>query len=148
MSITQVSNRDTPLSSLLLSIPPKRRAAVLQAAVSFRPQPTFDEEFEIGPVRAAFAEHWEEECGGPVPVAELRRVLDAPVPVATVLQFLQLKLARDEGEVHVYLGELFRHLKDRMRQERTSPQQSLFPNTESQLESCEQALSADGGTKE
>jgi hypothetical protein len=47
----------TDLAILLLAIPPRRRGAVLQSALSFRPSTTFDESFDVGPIRAAFARY-------------------------------------------------------------------------------------------
>lgn len=135
----------SPLPALLVAIPPVRRAAVLQAAVSFRPEETLDEEFSIGPVRAAFAEHWEAACGYPVPVCELRDVLEPPVPIATVLEFLQLKIAGDEEDARVYLGELISHLQERIRELRASPQLPLFADSLPE-DSTERPNPAPGGT--
>lgn len=113
--------------------------------MSFRSAETLDEEMSIGPVRAAFAEHWEAACRYPVPVSDLRLVLEPPVPIATVLEFLQLKVARDEDDARVYFGELIGHLQGRIRESRAAPQLALFGCEELKATEQPPAVSA-GGT--
>lgn len=86
----------------------------MQSVVSFRPNPTLEASFSVGPLRAAFAEYWEAQERGPVPIAALRAVLDPPVPIATVLEFSKLGIARDAIEIEGFLSELVRHLGARL----------------------------------
>jgi hypothetical protein len=48
------------LVELIQTIVPARRGAALLCAISFRPIPTLEPEFAIGPLRAAFAHYWEQ----------------------------------------------------------------------------------------
>jgi hypothetical protein len=77
----------SPLANLLLTILLGRRAAVFQSAVSFRPSLSLESSFAVGPLRAAFAELWENRFGEPVPVESLRVALDQPFPIGNVLVF-------------------------------------------------------------
>ena len=82
------------LTTLLQTIPPGRRGAVLQSALSFRPGPTLDQSFAVGPIRAAFADYWEVRFGHAVPVERFPGILDPPVPIGSVLEFNKLTLMR------------------------------------------------------
>ena len=66
------------LTALLQVIPPGRRGAILQSAVSFRPTANPEECFAVGPIRAAFADYWEARYGRPVPAERLRALLKPP----------------------------------------------------------------------
>ncbi len=114
------------LAALLLAIPPGRRAAVMQSAVAFRPDPNLEASFSVGPLRAAFAAFWESQFGSTVPVAGLQAVLAPPVPIGTVLEFSKLSIVRDSEEIEVFLSQLVRHLCDRLRKLGASQQMSLF----------------------
>ena len=114
------------LATLLQAIPPGRRGAVLQSAVSFRPAPTLEQSFAVGPIRAAFADYWEARFGEPIPVERLRAVLEPPVPIGTVLEFNKLMLMRDAAEIEGALGQLADHLQARLRELDSSTQLRLF----------------------
>ena len=116
----------SPLANLLHRIPSGRRAAVLQSVVSFRPSPSLENSFAVGPLRAAFADYWEHRFGQPVPVESLRAALDPPVPIGTVLEFNKLALARDLAELDQFLSQLVRHVCQRMMSRNVAIQGSLF----------------------
>ena len=103
------------IAELLLAIPPGCRGAVVQSAASFRPDATLDASFSVGPLRAAFAEFWEAQEGGPVPIVGLRAALAPPVPIATVLAFSKLSIASDATEIDQTLCQLVTHLCERLR---------------------------------
>ncbi len=80
MSVLPSNQPHTPaatsqLATIMLAIPPARRGAALLSVVSCRPNPTVDASFALGPLRAAFAEFWED-----------KRVLLTSRDVARVLQ--------------------------------------------------------------
>lgn len=117
--MTHISSTTNPvatsaLAALILAIAPGRRGAVLQSVVSFRPHHTLEQSFAVGPLRAAFADYWEAQCGEPVPIEKLRSVLDPPVLIKTVLEFSKLMLVRDIEETNQALAELVRHLQHRL----------------------------------
>ena len=51
--------------------------------------------------RAAFTLFWEGICGSAVPIEGLRKVLEPPVPIKTVLQFSKSILMQDAAEIWV-----------------------------------------------
>ncbi len=114
------------LGSLLLTIPPGRRGAVMQCVVSFRPNPTLEGSFSVGPLRACFAEYWEAQVGGTVPLAGLRAVLEPPVPIGTVVEFSKLAIGRSAAEIEVLLSQLMGHLCERLRKLDAAKQRYLF----------------------
>lgn len=114
------------LAELLLAIPPGRRGSVMQCVVSFRANPTLEASFALGPVRALFAEFWEARVGSPIPISELRAILDVPVPIGTVLEFNKLAIPSDATELDDSLTQLIRHLRGRLRKLEASRQLSLF----------------------
>lgn len=114
------------LAEMVLAVPPGRRGAIMQSAISFRPSPTLEASVSVGPIRAAFAEYWQIQTGSVVPIARLRAVLDPPVPIGTVLEFSKLAIARDAAETEMFLWQLVRHLGERLRKLDTSQQLSLF----------------------
>jgi hypothetical protein len=117
-----------PLANLLLTIPPGRRAAVFQSVVSFRPSPSLENSFAVGPLRAAFAEYCERRFGDPVPVQSLRAALHPPVPIGTVLEFNKLALARDLAELEQFLSQLVRELLVQRHEEPTKSVTGEFPS--------------------
>jgi hypothetical protein len=112
-TVHDYSFRPSDLAVLLQAIPPARRGAVLQSAVSFRPAPTLEHSFAVGPIRATFADYWEARFGRPIPVERLRAVLDPPVAIGTVLEFNRLILMRDVDEIECALDRLATHLQAR-----------------------------------
>jgi hypothetical protein len=83
-----LKNDDTHVFSLvqlLERVSPGDRGRLLQSAVSFRPGRTLDESFAVGPLRAAFADFWEAQTGRPLEPAEVRGILEPPIPIRTVL---------------------------------------------------------------
>ncbi len=114
------------LANLVLAVPPARRGALLQSVVSFRPNTTLEESFDVGPLRAEFARYWEQTCGDPTPIEELRVVLDPPVPIKTVLEFSKLLLSRDLTETNSVLVQLVQHLRQRLAELQTATQLRLF----------------------
>ena len=127
------------LASLILTIPPARRSAVLQGVLSFRAHRTPEQSFAIGPLRAAFADYWETRFGQPVPLERLRAAMEPPVPIGTVLEFNKLMLMRDAAEIEGALNQLADHLHTRLRELNSSTQLHLFnisdePVTPSQRE--------------
>jgi len=123
MSTSPVTSR---LPKLLLALEPDPRALLLQAVVSFRPQNNLETEMRVGPIRAAFAEYWENKEGCAVPIAELRSILSSPVPVETILEFHQIKLANNEANAFLFLNKLIQYLKAAIRRTRPCPQMFLF----------------------
>jgi N6-adenosine-specific RNA methylase IME4 len=114
------------LATLTQAIPPARRGAVLQSALSFRPAPTLEKSFAVGPLRAAFADYWEARFGETIPFERLRGVLEPPVPIGTVLEFSKLMLMRDAAEIEDALAELTDHLHASVRKLDRSTQRRLF----------------------
>jgi N6-adenosine-specific RNA methylase IME4 len=111
---------------MVLAIRPVDRGALMRSVLSFRPNPTLEASFLVGPFRAAFAEYWEAQFGNPVPVAELREILDPPVPIGTVLEFSKLAIPRDAAELDSFLAGLLRHLCEQVRKLVASKQRYLF----------------------
>ena len=114
------------LAPLLRAIPPARRGAVLQSAVSFRPAPTLEHSFAVGPILATFADYWKAGFGEPIPVERLRAVLEPPVPIGTVLEFNKLMLMRDAPDIKEALCQLADHLRTRLGELDRSTQLRLF----------------------
>ncbi len=135
------------LASLVLAIPPGRRGALLQSAVSFRGNETHAESFEIGPLRSAFADYWEHTFAVPAPIEKLGAVLDPPVPIKTVLEFSRLLLARNLAEVDSALVQLVQHLRRRVAELQGLTQLNLFDSQEEEgnnpplLHACETVAS-------
>jgi N6-adenosine-specific RNA methylase IME4 len=120
------------LATLIAAIPPGRRPAVLQCVASCRACETIEESFSVGPLRAAFADLWERTFQQPLPFNDLRRVLNPPVPIKTVLAFSRLMLT--EGvNIDRALHDLVRHLHSRVLELRGSPQLHLFEQAESEI---------------
>lgn len=114
------------LATLLQAIPPGRRGAILQSAVSFRPALTLEQSFAVGPIRAAFADYWEARFGQPIPVERIRALLEPPIPIGTVLEFNELMLGRDTTDSELGLIRLADYLKARLGEEDRSMQLRLF----------------------
>lgn len=114
------------LSTELLRIPPARRGSVLQAAVAFRPSGDLDQEFEIGPLRAAFAEYWEEQFAEPISIKGLQAVLARPVPIATVMAFCRLNVVSN-SELQHELRSLMDFLRRQVSAVCQPSQPNLFP---------------------
>ena len=74
--------------------------------MSFAPAHDLENEFSLRPLRAAFADRRESRFRMAVPVLELRRLLDPPVPVSNVLQFSRLNWTGNE-KIEPILDELF-----------------------------------------
>jgi hypothetical protein len=118
------------LLQLLEAAPPGERGSLLQSAVSFRPGRSLDESFAVGPLRAAFADFWEAETGRPIEPAEVRRILEPPIPIRTVLAFSKLALAGGASELATELKRLVRYLQDEL--VRHAAQLSLFEGADEQ----------------
>ena len=104
------------LTALLQAIPPGRRGAIVQWAVSFRPTASPEECFAVGPIRAAFADCWEARYGHQVPAERLRALLNPPLPIAAVIECNRLMLMRDVAEIEAALGQLADYLQARLRE--------------------------------
>ena len=130
------TNVASKLAEMISAIPPARRGPVIQSVVSFQPHASLDESFAIGPIRAAFAELWEQRFRCSVPIDGFRRVLDPPIPIRTVLAFSKLMLTRDDVEVDAALAELADHLRAKV-QELAAPQLLLFPGDSPKPQSLE-----------
>lgn len=128
------------LNSLLRAMPPARRGAALQHVVSFRPSHSLDASFDVGRLRAAFANHWEQHTGRCVPIEALRAVLEPPVPIATVLAFSRLMLVRDECEMDAALDAIVQHLLERLRETLPEPQLELFAEEKAEQSSIKSEL--------
>jgi hypothetical protein len=114
------------LATLLQTIQPARRGAVMQSAVPFRPAPTLEQSLAVGPIRAAFAHYWEARFGGPIPADRLGAVLKPLVPIGTVPEFNKLMLMRDAAELECAIGQLADHLQARLRELDSPTQLHLF----------------------
>ncbi len=125
------SNGLQELTSLLFTMPPARRGSVLQCAVSFRPCSTIEDSFAVASVRAAFANYWEEQFHEPVSIQQLRRTLEAPVPIKTVLAFSKLNIVAEAAEIKLALSELVSRLAERIRELNGAAQLDLFENESS-----------------
>jgi N6-adenosine-specific RNA methylase IME4 len=120
------SGADQSLISMLQALPPGCRGSVLQQAISFEPAPSVEQEFNLGPIRAAFASYWETRYNSPLPIREFRRLLELPVPIASVLKFSGLMLARGHAEIDLTIAEIATHLAERLRNEFPPLQLSLI----------------------
>jgi len=114
------------LAKLVLALPPGTRGAVFQHVVSFRPEVAIAEAFAVGPIRASFADVWEASFGGTVPLRELQRVLEPPVPIGTVITFSQLTITRDLKEVEAALEVIVAQLWEFVRKRNAPAQRQLF----------------------
>lgn len=83
----------------LLAIPPALRGAAMQSVVSFRPETTLEGSFNIGALRASFADVWEHRFQTAMPILTMRGIMSPPVPIEIVLEFSKLNLAADGGEL-------------------------------------------------
>lgn len=101
----------SPLADLLLSLPAGRRGGVLLAAVSFRPDDSIEQSFRTGPVRAAFADHWEHQFGEAVPSQALRKAIEPPVPFGTAMAFNCLAVAHDMVEAEHCIAKVIGQLR-------------------------------------
>lgn len=130
MNANQTHNENFgELIQLIRQLPPSERAAALLSAVSFQPAENLEESFAIGPLRAAWADEWERLTGEPVPVGHLRSLLEPPLPIGTVLSFLQLNGLGNADEISTALEEVFVHLQNRLQRETGAEQLPLFEST-------------------
>ncbi len=104
------------LAQLLYDLPQGRRGALLQIVATFEPSPTVEESFELGPLRAAFANYWESFTGKPVPISSLRLILWSPVRAETAWAFHRFVTTRTAADIDSILPELFGHLVERIEQ--------------------------------
>lgn len=102
------------LAALLQAIPPGRRRVVLQTALSFGLRAIPDNSSAIGPIRVAFAGHWETRYGQPIPVERLRALMKPPLPIATVIECNKLMLMRDGAEIRSAIDQLLDFLNARL----------------------------------
>lgn len=98
------------LAQLLLDIPPGRRGAALQAAVSFRPAPNLSKLVPLTRVRVAFVHFWHDYQATIVPIYKLRPLFTPPVPVITETKFTKMVLARTPDDIDTFTRELIDHL--------------------------------------
>jgi N6-adenosine-specific RNA methylase IME4 len=119
-------NTPSKLSQLLAQLPPSRRGAAMQSVISFRPDESTDTAFQMGPIRAAFAEFWESCCRSPVPVQKLRAILARPIAIGTVLEFSKLSLTNSQPEIDCALCQLVSFLYRRAQSHDLDRQQTLF----------------------
>jgi hypothetical protein len=108
------TNCPSELATRLQSLPPGRRGAALQMAVSFRPDDNHDQLSAVGPIRAAFADFWEARFGQRVPVEGLRALLEPPLPIAVGLVFNRFILMRQVAEIESALGQLTDFLQTKL----------------------------------
>jgi hypothetical protein len=92
------------LVELLLAAPLGERASLLMAAVSFRPNRTLSESFRVGPLRAAFAEYWEANYRSAVPMRSMKKALEPPIRIGTVLEFNKFDYLQDPDELESQLA--------------------------------------------
>jgi N6-adenosine-specific RNA methylase IME4 len=126
LSPTSTAAARRQLAELLLAAPSGRRAALLQQVVACRAEGDLEASFNMGPIRAAFAAFWERRYATAVPIRQLRRVLDPPVPIKTVLLFSRLTTALELLEIEQDLMELAAHVYERIEQECGAQQRTLF----------------------
>jgi hypothetical protein len=115
-----------PIVDHLLAVPPGQRATLLKEVVSFKPSHSLAESFNLGPIRASFADYWESITCRAVPVGDLRAVLTPPLPIKTLLEFQALNYAGDADNVGQTLGHVIEHLRERIREIAPSSQAHLF----------------------
>ena len=124
------------VTCLLLAVPSARRPNVVQTILTFRPRDELQLEFAIGRLRSAFAEYWEARMNQAVPIRQLRSLLDPPLPIKTVLAFLELKLTDDDKVISKMVSKLVTHLHQRIHESDSKFQQRLFDtqSTDSSVE--------------
>ena len=114
MRMTIIQDQAPTLPHDLARIPRGLRGATLQAVATFCPNPRLEAEFEVGVLRASFADYWEKVVGTPMPIQEFRKLLAPPVPVAIAIAFSRLNVVRDEndlaGELQSLVHYLARHI--------------------------------------
>lgn len=126
MSRSASLSNPSRLAGLLAISPLGERASLLMDALSFRPNKTLSQSFRVGPVRAAFADFWQEKVCTIVPIRDLREVLDPPVCVGTVLEFNRFDYLQHAGEIESQLAALLEHLKSRLARLNADRQILLF----------------------
>ncbi len=101
----------TPIAKILAALPSGRRAAAFREALIFSPATTLDLAFNIGPLRAEFANCWETESGDPVPIGCLRQIFEPPIRIDAVLLLGQLSACRDVNEVAASVVSIIDYLR-------------------------------------
>ncbi len=130
------------LSKTLLQLPAGIRSDVLLHCIGFVPASELDEFNVVGPIRALFAEIWENETGGPIPIRKLRHVLVTEADPGVVLQLGDVDAAETETELANMLSRLVEQLV-RLARSNGETQLRLFeqgrtaPKRHSLVEDCE-----------
>ena len=122
----QYTDEAERLIPMLTRLPRRCRAEIFQAVVSLRSQPRLEAEFALGPLRAAFADYWQEWFQVAVPLKELRAVLSPPVPIDTILEFSGLTATQDADEIGFVLGLILKYLQHEVQELKRNPQPLLF----------------------
>jgi hypothetical protein len=79
------------------------------------------------------ATYWEDVFGQPVQIQQLRRVLDPPIPIRTVLEFSRFNITHGFEEIEGNLTRLVTHLKARLQELSGALQLHFFPPRETPL---------------
>lgn len=104
----------------------------MQTAVGFLGSVEMETCFQLGSLRALFADLWEADTGTAVPILALRRLLKSPVPIRIVLSFATFGHVVDE-ELPSEAIRLCRFLKNELDGSKAAPvQRTLFESVSSQ----------------
>jgi len=97
-------------AEILLSVPQSKWRALITNALTFIPESTLEESFEVGPLRAVLVEFWEEVTRKPVPIARLRRHFGGGSDCKTLLVLDALSEANSASGVVAAVSSLIGHL--------------------------------------
>ena len=114
------------LAKLLISFPAESRSAVLRSAASFLPEPTLDRSMQIGRIRVALADCWEQQFETPIPVKALRVVLTPPHSIQCVLALSQFDRPMNTEEMQEAIVDLLCTLRQSTPVRAKIDQLSLF----------------------
>ena len=101
----------TELCCQLLHLPVADRFSVLSEVLGFFPSATPKQSFQVGPLRALFADCWEEQHSEPVPLQALRNLVTGPCRISVKEQLIALLDANSESELADRLVEMLGFLR-------------------------------------
>lgn len=120
------------LAECLAVLPREQRSSFMQTAVGFFGNAELETCFQLGTLRALFADLWEADTGTAVPILALRRLMQPPVPIRIVLSFTLLGHIGEE-ELPAEALRLCRFLKNQLDSSKAAPvQRTLFEFESSQ----------------
>lgn len=120
------------LPALLLELPTSKRAFLVRAALAFAATIGDENVFQVGVVHSLLSDRWENSFGEPLPVAQLRSVLEPPLAIRIVMEFNKLGWVDTREELNDLLDSLLQHLRVLATRERGEQQLPLFDDSTDQ----------------